>query len=169
MRRVAAIARPELLDIVRDHSLQPGRTLTPGEFQNSEKLFLDESGSLTSRVIMFQQHYLYYIGMKIAALVDDLFFSSKISATAKQVGSDIVFCRSAESVPADAGRICVDLNAGTFDPVEEIKKLKRSHPAPIVAFLSHVQVDLKRRAEEAGSDEVMPRSTFVQRLPEILS
>jgi hypothetical protein len=107
--------------------------------------------------------------MKIAALVDDLFFSSKISETARQVGSEIVFCRSAEGVPADAGRICVDLNANTFDAVAEIAKLKSMHLAPIVAFLSHVQIDLKRRAEEAGAREVIPRSAFVQRLPELLS
>lgn len=107
--------------------------------------------------------------MKIAVLVDDLFFTSKISATAKLVGSEILFCRSAENVPADAGRICVDLNATTFDAVEEIRKLKSSHPAPIIAFLSHVQVDLKRQAEQAGAGEVIPRSVFVQRLPDILS
>ena len=107
--------------------------------------------------------------MKIAALVDDLFFSSKISGTAKQVGSQVVFCRSAETAPPDAGRICVDLNATTFDPVAEIRKLKAAHSAPIVAYLSHVQVDLKRQAEEAGADEVIARSAFVGRLPEILS
>jgi hypothetical protein len=107
--------------------------------------------------------------MKIAALVDDLFFSSKMSETAKQVGSDIVFCRSAEAVPPDAGRICVDLNANTFDAIAEIAKLKSRHSAPIVAFLSHVRVDLKRRAEAAGAGEIMPRSAFAQRLPELLS
>jgi len=107
--------------------------------------------------------------MKIAALVDDLFFSSKISATAKQLGSQIVFCRSAEDVPQEVARICVDLNSTAFDSVSEIKKLKRTHLSPIVAFVSHVQVDLKRRAEEAGATEVIPRSKFVERLPELLS
>ncbi|PYR83805.1 MAG: hypothetical protein DMG17_09245 [Acidobacteria bacterium] len=107
--------------------------------------------------------------MKIAALVDDLFFSSKISATAKQLGSQIVFCRSAEDVPQEVARICVDLNSTAFDSVSEIKKLKRTHPAPIVAFVSHVQIGLKRRAEEAGATEVIPRSKFVERLPELLS
>ncbi|PYS31783.1 MAG: response regulator [Acidobacteria bacterium] len=106
--------------------------------------------------------------MKIAVLIDDLFFSSKISATAQHVGSEVVLCRTAEGVPPDAARICVDLNASTFDPIEEIRKLKAGHSRPIVAFLSHVQVDLKRKAEEAGADEVMPRSAFAQRLPEIL-
>jgi len=107
--------------------------------------------------------------MKIAALVDDLFFFSKISSTAKQVGSEVVFCRSAQAVPADVMRICVDLNSTAFVAISEIEKLKRTHPAPIVAFLSHGQLDLKRRAEEAGAAEVIPRSRFVERLPELVS
>ena len=107
--------------------------------------------------------------MKTAVLVDDLMFSSKISETAKQVGAQIVFCRSAEGVPSDATRICVDLNATTFDALAEIRKLKSKRGAPIFAYLSHVQVDLKKQAEEAGATEVMPRSAFVQRLAAILS
>ncbi|PYS55918.1 MAG: hypothetical protein DMG13_01630 [Acidobacteria bacterium] len=119
---------------------------------------------------MFDEHLsLYYIDMKIAVLVDDLFFSSKISAASKHVGSEVVFCRTAGGVPADVSRICVDLNASTFNPVEEIRKLKASHSAPILAYFSHVQVELKRRAEEAGATEVMARSAFVERLAEILS
>src|SRR5206468_3502127 len=108
-----------------------------------------KSRCLSCGLVVFGEHFMfYYIGMKIAVLVDDLFFSSKISATAKQAGSEIVVCRSAESVPPDAGRVCVDLNASTFDPIAEVRKLKAAHSAPIVAYLSHVQVDLKRKAEE---------------------
>jgi len=107
--------------------------------------------------------------MKVAALVDDLFFSTKISSTARELGSEVVFCRSAEMVPPDAARICVDLNALSFDAVAEIKKIRAANKTPVFAFLSHVQVELKRKAEQAGATEVMPRSAFVQRLPELLS
>jgi CheY-like chemotaxis protein len=106
--------------------------------------------------------------MKVAALVDDLFFSSKISAIARQVGSDVVFCRSADGVTPDAARILVDLNATTFDAVAEIRKLKANHAVPIVAYFSHVQVELRRRAEEAGASQVLPRSAFVEQLPALL-
>lgn len=103
--------------------------------------------------------------MKIAALVDDLFFSSKISEVARQTGSTLAFCRSAASVPPDADRICVDLNASTFDPVDAIRRLAASHKAPITAYLSHVQTELAQQAAAAGAGEVLPRSVFVQRLP----
>ena len=107
--------------------------------------------------------------MKTAVLVDDLIFSSKISAAAKQVNAQVVFCTAATNVPPDATRICVDLNATTFDPIAEIRKLKTTRGAPIFAYVSHVQTDLKKEAEEAGATEVMPRSAFVQRLAAILS
>ena len=100
--------------------------------------------------------------------MDDLFFTSKISAIARQGGSDVVFCRSAEGVTPECVRIFVDLNATTFDAVAEIGKLKASHAAPIVAYFSHVQVDLRRRAEEAGANQVLPRSAFVEQLPALL-
>jgi DNA-binding NarL/FixJ family response regulator len=107
--------------------------------------------------------------MKIAALVDDLLFSSKIAEVAKQTGASVVFCKSAGSVPLDAERICVDLNATGFDAVEAVKWLALNHRAPITAYLSHVQTGLAREASAAGAHEVLPRSVFVQRLPALLS
>lgn len=157
------------MDIVGEHPLQPRNTVTTGKLHDAKPIFFRKRRPVRGGLIIFREHILYYIGMKIAALVDDLFFSSKISATAKQVGSEIVFCRSAQAVPEDVVRICVDLNSTAFDAIIEIQKLKRTHPAPIVAFLSHVQVDLKRGAEEAGADEVISRSEFVHRLPQLVS
>jgi hypothetical protein len=81
----------------------------------------------------------------------------------------VIFCRSAETVPSDATRVCVDLNALSFDAVAEIQKIRAGNKVPVFAFLSHVQIELKRKAEEAGATEVMPRSAFVQRLPDLLS
>jgi hypothetical protein len=37
-----------------------------------------------------------------------------------------------------------------------------------VGFVSHVQGDLKVKAQEAGCDVVMPRSAFSQTLPSLL-
>ena len=38
----------------------------------------------------------------------------------------------------------------------------------LIGYLSHVQTDLKRQAEQTGCDEVMARSAFSMNLPEIL-
>ena len=106
--------------------------------------------------------------MKIAGLIDDLFFTSKLREVAKSMGIESSVCRSAEAVPADVSRVFVDLSATSFDAIAEIAKLKASRSVPITAFFSHVQVDTKERAERAGADEVLPRSIFTQRLSEII-
>jgi len=106
--------------------------------------------------------------MKVAALIDDLFFVGKVRGVAQELGTDLTICRSADAVPADTDRVFVDLNASTFDPVAEITRLAAQASRPVIAFVSHVQVELKNRAEKAGATEVLPRSAFVQRLPELL-
>ena len=40
---------------------------------------------------------------------------------------------------------------------------------PIVGFASHVQTDVIEAARKAGVDDVLARSAFTQRLPEILA
>ena len=106
--------------------------------------------------------------MKVAGLIDDLFFTSKLLAVGQSLGAEVAICSSADGIPLDVSRILVDLSATTFDPIAEIMKIKAAHPAPVTAFFSHVQIDMKDRAEKAGADEVLPRSVFAQRLAEII-
>ncbi|HZE62914.1 MAG TPA: hypothetical protein VE056_03505, partial [Pyrinomonadaceae bacterium] len=40
---------------------------------------------------------------------------------------------------------------------------------PVVGFFSHVEVELQRKAVQAGYDQVMPRSVFFGELANILS
>ena len=112
----------------------------------------------------------------ILALVDDLFFAAKISATAQTCGIPIEIVKTKETLMekargASAGLIIVDLNGRTTQPIETIEAVKSDpelRSRPILAFLSHVQTELKERAIAAGSDTVIPRSLFSQRLAEIL-
>jgi CheY-like chemotaxis protein len=114
---------------------------------------------------------------KILVAVDDMFFAAKIIGAAEQAGKPIERLKSAEAIyqAVQAGGIqllVIDLNAAKFDAVQVIEWLKGQslyQPIPIIGFLSHVQVDLKHRAEAAGCDRVLPRSAFSQRLTEILS
>jgi DNA-binding NarL/FixJ family response regulator len=107
--------------------------------------------------------------MKIAGLIDDLFFSSKLREIAKSLGTEAVVCQSSSAVPPEVGHVFVDLSATRFDPIVEIGNLKKLSPSiPITAFVSHVQIDMKERAQKAGADEVVPRSAFAQRVSEVL-
>lgn len=110
----------------------------------------------------------------VLALVDDIFFQAKILETARQLGIEVRACATAEAlldaIAASAPRlIVVDLNA-RGNPVAAIEQMQaRAHQIPVVAFLSHVQVELAERARAAGCRSVMPRSQFTRNLATILS
>ena len=110
----------------------------------------------------------------IVALVDDLFFSSKITETARQLGCalTVVITREAllKEIDSHPKQLIFDLNCKSCDIVKLIGELRRRGIGiPMMAFLSHVQTDLARAAREAGCDKVVPRSYFSAHLPEILS
>src|SRR5256712_11121270 len=112
----------------------------------------------------------------VIAVVEDLFFASKIRGTAEQVGVSVNFPRSLDAVMEVALRdqpslIICDLHSQKIDPIELAKQLKadeRLRSIPLLGFFSHVQTGLQRQAEEAGFDRVIPRSAFTRTLPEIL-
>ena len=113
----------------------------------------------------------------IIAVVDDMFFVSKIRAVAEAEGIETSFPRSREALleKAREGKpqlILVDLHNQKVDPVTLAKELKadeRLREVPLVGFFSHVQTELRRNALDAGFDQVLPRSAFVRDLPEILA
>ena len=98
----------------------------------------------------------------------DLFFAVKINDAAKKAGYTFTMAKTDEAAlshaQGGAGIMIFDLNCREVDQIGLIKKIKQD-PAlahvRTVAFLSHVQEDLRRAAVEAGCDEVMPRSRFV--------
>lgn len=113
---------------------------------------------------------------KVLAVVDDLFFGSRIAETARQVGVELELQRAANFRPSALGNsqpalVIFDLNATSANPVELVRQLKADRTlarVPVVAFLSHVQVELQQAAEQAGCDQVLPRSKFSAALPELL-
>jgi DNA-binding NarL/FixJ family response regulator len=109
----------------------------------------------------------------VLAAVDDLLFSSKIRATAKQIGAGVTFARTEDEILARARELnptlaIFDLNSGKIDAVRVIGALKAESSVRTLAFASHVHVDLIDAAKRAGADEVLPRSAFAARLADIL-
>jgi PleD family two-component response regulator len=111
----------------------------------------------------------------VLAVVSDLFFSSKINEAARHAGVKLEYVTSEkdllEKAKANPALIVFDLNFDAVHPLELIARLKGSADLKhinLLGYLSHVQVDLKRKAQETGCDEVMPRSAFSMNLPEIL-
>jgi CheY-like chemotaxis protein len=108
----------------------------------------------------------------VLALVDDIFFQARISATAKQVGVELEMFGATDALLATAtgggDLILIDLNARA-DAIDALNQLREAgNQTPVIAFLSHVQTELAERARVAGCTEVMPRSKFTQDLAAIL-
>ncbi|HLL74423.1 MAG TPA: hypothetical protein VK421_04100 [Pyrinomonadaceae bacterium] len=113
---------------------------------------------------------------RVLAAVDDIFFAAKIRGTADALGVAYEPARdaaaAAESARSNPPSVVVaDLHATRCDPFALAESFKRD-PAlvnvPLVGFFSHVQTELRERALAAGFDRVVPRSAFVQQLPQIL-
>ena len=113
---------------------------------------------------------------KIYAVLDDLFFFVKIQEGAKLAGAELTTLRTADAVQARASQppdiYVFDLNCAAAKPIETILWLRQQvfgKGVRIIGFHSHVQEELKRKALEAGCDQVYARSAMSDRMKAILS
>jgi CheY-like chemotaxis protein len=113
----------------------------------------------------------------ILAILDDLLFTSKMRATAKQIGATLTVAKSRESALAEIratrpALVILDLNNPRTDPLGIMADIK-GDPAlagiATVGFVSHVHTELIDAARKAGVGDVMARSMFAERLPQILA
>jgi CheY-like chemotaxis protein len=110
----------------------------------------------------------------VHALLDDLFFRSRIEATAAAAGVGLLVSRTLEELrekidASGAGGVLVDLGMGTRETAEAIRALKqRPEPPIVIAWGSHVDAEALEGARAAGADRVLARSAFTRRLPDLL-
>lgn len=112
---------------------------------------------------------------RVVAVLTDLMFAVKIQEAAKRAGLEPVFVKSKEKALEQARHapavIILDLNNTGLDTLDVIGALKAhddTRSIPLLGFVSHVQADLKRAAQQKGCATVLPRSAFSQNLPAIL-
>ena len=99
---------------------------------------------------------------RILVMVSDLFFTVKIGDAARRVGMQVDFVKEekdflekAQSKPA---LIIIDLNVTGANPVKVVSKLKGDpdlKSISVLAYVSHVQGELKQKAHESGCDMVV--------------
>jgi hypothetical protein len=105
--------------------------------------------------------------MKVLALVTDLMFGSRIAAEAKAAGSVVQILRKPEQLDAADGELLLaDLNLQ--GAAEAAAKWAGGGGRRVVGFVSHMDAAAIAGAREAGVEEIMARSRFVQVLPELL-
>jgi DNA-binding NarL/FixJ family response regulator len=109
----------------------------------------------------------------VIACVEDLFFRSKIEATARHLTAPVRFV-TAQELPgacADGSTAAVLLELSSDGALAAVRKLRADEATaamPVIGFLSHVDRALAERAEAAGVSKIMPRSQFSENLPDLL-
>jgi CheY-like chemotaxis protein len=103
----------------------------------------------------------------------DLFFSSKVTSTAIELGFHVVVERNVvQAVSRVAALKCrcliLDLATPGLRVADVISALPEANRPSVIAFGAHVLTARLQEAREAGCDDVMPRSKFSATLPEIL-
>ena len=118
----------------------------------------------------------YHDAPMILAVLDDLMFTSKIKTAARQLGVDVTFARSADGALAEMRKttpslVIFDLNSARTDPLGIVAAMKADSALAsvrTVGYASHVMTDLIESARKAGVGEVLARSAFTDRLPQLL-
>jgi CheY-like chemotaxis protein len=108
---------------------------------------------------------------RVLVVVPDLFFATRIAATAEHLGVAIHASDAASATegcgaePPDL--VILDLHGpGALDVARALKAGEATRAIPLVA---HVDRELRVAALAAGVDQVLPRSAFTAQLPEILA
>ena len=104
--------------------------------------------------------------MPILALVRDLLFASKITATARSAGIEVKIIRDPAQLPNEGDRLFVDLNQPAA--LEAAIRWKDATAGEVVGFVSHVDSEKIRAARQAGIDRIMPRSRFDRLLSDLI-
>jgi 2-methylisocitrate lyase-like PEP mutase family enzyme len=100
---------------------------------------------------------------RVQILTDDLLFGSRLQADLAGAGHTVTQALVPE---AGADAIVADL---THDAPARIAALAAAARPPVLAFFSHVEVDVRERARAAGFEVVVPRSRIAREGPALLA
>lgn len=101
---------------------------------------------------------------RVALLCPDLLFGSKVEGALRAAGHDVTRYDGEDMARAavpESDVLIVDLTADVYDGailVESMRMGRELEGVPTLGFYSHVDQDVRRRADEAGFDLVVPRS-----------
>jgi len=98
----------------------------------------------------------------VYACVADLMLASRVSESLKAAGHDVTV---GAKLPSDDAVASIDLIVCDLDGVDPVELAALD--APAIGFYSHVDVDTRKRAVEAGVTKVVPRSRMSRELPSL--
>lgn len=97
---------------------------------------------------------------RVLALVSDLMLASRVEAPLSAAGHSV----QVRAVPGEDAS-SYDLIVADLDLVDATEVAALGPPT--LGFYSHVDVETRRHAEDAGFDLVVPRSRMARELPEL--
>ena len=101
--------------------------------------------------------------MRVAAVISDLMFYSRIEAAAMAADADLVRVDSPADVPADVDLVLVDWSAREPDWADALRAL-RSASIRVVLFGPHVDLEAHAAARDAGLGPMTARSKLAASL-----
>ena len=102
---------------------------------------------------------------RVVAVFDDLLLGSNVLGMLRAAGHEATLSGGKNVHPDGAPLLIVDLAAGSFDGVALVERLRRTGELDATRTLgvySHVDVETRRRAEDAGFDLIVPRSRMAR-------
>ena len=113
----------------------------------------------------------------VVAVVDDLFFQAKVGTALQQMGI------AAQVVP-DGGPLLARLRGGSAPVlvivdltlrgadatslIRDLRAVPQGDSVHILAFGSHVAVEVRKQALQAGASQVVAKSEFARDLPQLV-
>lgn len=107
---------------------------------------------------------------RVVVFIPDLMFGSGVVSALDKAGHQTALAMDADALARElpgAQVLIVDL---TFDAAERIERVRTARPAGVrtLAFYSHVETDVRARAQRAGFDLVVPRSRMAREGPALV-
>ena len=108
--------------------------------------------------------------MRVVAYIPDLLFGSGVLTALRNAGHDAALVGDPDALArelAGGQGLVVDLTADHEQRIEAVRS-QRPDGLPVLAFYSHVEQEVRRAAEAAGFDVVVPRSRMAREGPALI-
>jgi len=105
---------------------------------------------------------------RVAALIPDLLFGSKVQSALEGAGHEVDLITGALEAWDEIGGIdllVIDLTSPDIDGIELFESLATGgelHDVRSLGFFAHVEPEVRKRALQAGFDLVVPRSRMAR-------
>lgn len=109
--------------------------------------------------------------LTILAVIADLLLQSRLREQVRALGYRFALADTAEAIAealdAAPALVVLDLQIEDID-WRLVVEAAKARSVPILAFGRHTKAQHLRSARDAGCDRVVPRSTFVEELPQLI-